>query len=976
MAVQLAEHLVGRDPELDTLDRGLAEIADGRAAAVEVTGEPGIGKTRLLAELMARADAKGFLVLSGSASELERDLPFGVFADALDEFVVSIDPRRLEALDDRGRAELAQVFPSLAAYAGDRAPALQDERYRIHRAVRDLLERLSAAKPMVLVLDDLHWADSGSIELLGTLLRRPPAAPVLLAMAARPRQVPERFSAVLERAHRAGTLARIEVAALSREQADELLHGTVSGRAVTTIFEASGGNPLYLEQLARSFAQTETVTHSAAAVSLAGVEVPAAVAASLRQELAELTPDARRVLEGAAAAGDPFEPELAAAAAAVEEATAIEALDELLRRDLIRTTDVPRRFSFRHPLVRRAVYEAIPGGWRLTAHERCADALAARGASAATRAHHVEQAGRHGDPEAIAVLREAGDSLALRAPDGAARWYEAALRLLPETAPVEERIDLLSAVASARAATGRFDDSRAALLEALRLAPADDETLRVRLAVSSAGVEQLLGHHAEARARLERTLDTLADPVSPEAVALMISLALDSFYRPALGGWRPGIEQAIELATNYGDRPLAASALAVAAVLCSYVSEIGDSHAYGTRAAALVDAMPDDELAVHLDGIVQLTAAEAYSERFDESIAHGHRALAVARLTGRGDVVPTLVPSLWTALWMRGRLREGAELLDGAIEGARLSANSQMLVLLIMNRGITAALAGDVDVALALATESWELARDFPGSILDTWTNFALAGANIESGDHARAAEPLLAAGGGEDMEQIPGVWRALTLDWLTRCRLALGHGDEAERSAKAAAVVAESTPLRLGTAWAKRAIAAVALDRGACSSAAEHALSSAAVADEVGAPLEAAFSLGLAGRALAQAGDRSRAADVLERAAGAFDACGAIRYRDDAERELRRLGRHVSRTRRGRSEGVGLESLTERELQVARLVVERKTNPEIAAELFLSLKTVETHMRNIFAKLGVSSRVEVARTMESGAYGGEPVAP
>jgi DNA-binding NarL/FixJ family response regulator len=147
-------------------------------------------------------------------------------------------------------------------------------------------------------------------------------------------------------------------------------------------------------------------------------------------------------------------------------------------------------------------------------------------------------------------------------------------------------------------------------------------------------------------------------------------------------------------------------------------------------------------------------------------------------------------------------------------------------------------------------------------------------------------------------------------------------------------------------------------------------------VAEEVGTPLDGGLARALAGKAFAAAGDRDRAAEELERAAATLDACGSVRHRDEAERELRKLGRHTSRTRRGHSEGSGVESLTERELQVARLVVERRTNPEIAAELFLSLKTVETHMRNIFAKLGVSSRVDVARVVESSAHGGEPVAP
>jgi len=128
-----------------------------------------------------------------------------------------------------------------------------------------------------------------------------------------------------------------------------------------------------------------------------------------------------------------------------------------------------------------------------------------------------------------------------------------------------------------------------------------------------------------------------------------------------------------------------------------------------------------------------------------------------------------------------------------------------------------------------------------------------------------------------------------------------------------------------------------------------------------------------LAGRALAEAGQSDRAVAELQRAAGAFDECGALRYRESAERELGKLGhRPHRRTRAGKTDGTNIDSLTERELQVARLVVDRMTNPEIAAELFLSQKTVESHLRNIFHKIDVSTRVELARAVEragDGAY-------
>jgi DNA-binding NarL/FixJ family response regulator len=224
----------------------------------------------------------------------------------------------------------------------------------------------------------------------------------------------------------------------------------------------------------------------------------------------------------------------------------------------------------------------------------------------------------------------------------------------------------------------------------------------------------------------------------------------------------------------------------------------------------------------------------------------------------------------------------------------------------------------------------------------------------------------LLGRAGGEELTLIPGGWRAYCLELLTRCWLALDRPSDAGRSAGLAEVTAAAVRLPLATAWADRAVATVALHWGETARATERALASAEAAQEVGAPIEAALSRTLAGRAFAQAGQSDRALEELQLAAAAFHACGALRYRQSAERELGKLGhRPHRRTRPGRADGSGVQSLTERELQVARLVVDRKTNREIAAELFLSQKTVETHLRNIFNKMDVTTRVALARAVE-----------
>jgi ATP/maltotriose-dependent transcriptional regulator MalT len=947
--------LVGRAAELAALDEALAGLARGGPGALAVAGEPGIGKTRLLAELAERAGRER-LVLSGSASELERDLPFGSFVDALDEYVRALEPHRLRDLDDESRAEVAHVLPSLPA-AGASGVVLAHERYRIHRAVRRLLTTLATPRPLVLILDDFHWADSGSIELLGMLLRRPPPS-VLLAVGVRPRQMPDRLVAALERAQRVGALRVLALGALTEDDSRQLLAG-VDGRAAGALHRRSGGNPFYLQQLARSLERRHEAPDEAAR-PLEGV--PREVATALVQEIVLLDDQGRRVLEGAAVAGDPFEPELAAAAAGLPELAALEALDELLRRDLVRPTDVPRRFRFRHPLVRQAVYETTPAGWRLGAHERAAALLADGGATAPEIAHHVEQSGRHGDRDAIAVLRQAGEAVAQRTPAGAARWFAAALRLLPANAPADERIGLLTSLSGALAASGQLREAHDALLECLRLAPADLTSPRVRLIAACAGIEQILGRADEARARLEETLAGLGDAASPAAAEVMVDLGVGAFHTLDFERSHAWGHRALAVATALDDAPLTAAAAAIAALSLAFSGAGQAAEHDRERAAALVDAMADDALAVRLDAIAHLATAEGYLDRFEPALAHARRGIAVARASGQDQLFPVLILAVNTALFGLGRFTEAAHLLDGEIEGARLTGIAQPLTWNLLSAAAVRMMTGDLDTALTLSQESVELCRGQEVTVISSLANVIFGLILIERGEPERGVMTLVATGGGESLPGVPGNWRAWCLERLAQGLLALGRRDEAAHAAAAARDVAAQTELPLAVAAARRAHARVLLDRGEPAAAFEAALTSAQACEGIGAVAEAALSRLLAGRALTAAGEPARAAAELELAAAALEACGALRYRDQAERELGRLGR---RRRRTRPDGDGLAALTERERQVARLIVDRRTNAQIAGELYLSTKTVESHVRNLFQKLAVSSRAEVARTVE-----------
>ena len=250
--------------------------------------------------------------------------------------------------------------------------------------------------------------------------------------------------------------------------------------------------------------------------------------AAIAIELAALPPAARALIAGAAVAGDPFDLELAAAAAGLAPDSA--ALDALAAADLVRADRGAgaRAFAFRHPLVRRAVYDATPPAWRLDAHERVAAALSERRADAAARAYHVERSARPGDEAAIAALIEAATA-ANTAPAAAARWYEAALRLLADDSG-ERRAALLAPMARALGRAGRLEESREAFVEALELAPTELAAERLELVTACARIEIELGRHSDARRRL-----LAARSRAPEARARVgFELAAIAFYQGRL----------------------------------------------------------------------------------------------------------------------------------------------------------------------------------------------------------------------------------------------------------------------------------------------------------------------------------------------------------------------------------------------------------------------------------------------------------
>jgi ATP/maltotriose-dependent transcriptional regulator MalT len=250
---------------------------------------------------------------------------------------------------------------------------------------------------------------------------------------------------------------------------------------------------------------------------------------------------------------------------------------------------------------------------------------------------------------------------------------------------------------------------------------------------------------------------------------------------------------------------------------------------------------------------------------------------------------------------------------------------------------------------------------------------FHLAEAFLRSGEPARCRERILRAGGGRELPHNARPYHAYWYGVLTEAALARGDLPEADEWAVRAEHAARDVALEGRRAWALRARAAVLLATGQPTAAADTALCATAAALRADARLEAGRARALAGRCLAAAGQRDDAEDQLLRAEQALSACGARRYADEAAKELRRLGRRVRRAGRRSAGKVGVAALTARELEVAELVARGKRNREIAAELFLSEKTIEANVSKILAKLGVSTRAGVGGTLERSRPGSQP---
>jgi DNA-binding NarL/FixJ family response regulator len=924
-----AAALVGRHREREVIAGALGRLRDGLAQVIAVTGDPGVGKTRLLGELAQLAGERGFVVLTGQASGYRTRVRLGPLTDALHEHLDRLDPL------------------SLANHAGPGEPN------RLYHAVRTLLEGL-APPGLVLLLDDMHRADDDSVDLIARLLRHPPRAPILLVLAYRPRQVAVRLRQAVSGMARSCRFEWLRLPPLSEAEVEALLgtRGTPSWRRA--LYQLSGGNPFYLNGLAG---------HSHEALPGAG-ELPATVRAALLAELEELSPTAYAVGQAAAVVGEPFGIELAADVSGLPGVRVAAAIDEMVHHDLVRPVEGGGGFTFRHALVRQAAYESAKPAWRLAAHERAAVALERRGAPIIAVARHIEPAARAGDLGAVSLLAEAARVARPVAPATAAQWLRCALRLLPEDdSEVPYRAELRISLAGALAVAGQLRESRDSFHEYGGVLQNEESKQHAAGVTLCALVERLLCRRAEARALLLREITKPSPSLqdSEDWPAMALELASCELVDGEVESCRRWAAKALGGARRHEARALEASALGLTTAAESFGGAIPAASTHAEEAAGLVDGLIDSELLRRPDAAVWLGWAELLLERPHDALRHLDRASVAARSCGNDLVLPHALVGRAFVLRTMGRLAGAADAAEEAVDLALRIGSDEQLVMALAARCWVATWAGQHDLAMRCGAAATEWRARPASQWVRTLAQRMFAEARLVAGD-PRVGRDLVESAGGPDLTRTDRWSHVDVYELLTRIELAAGRGEAAaEWAARAGlAAVALGLPGRLGVA---RLATAEVLSASDPAAALQLAVAARDAFDATGLTLEAVRARTLVGVASAGCGEVESAVAELRAAQVAFEASGARGWARHAAAERRKLAGRSARAGRS-AQRVGIERLTRRERQVASLVSEGLTNRRIAQRLYVTEKTVEMHLSNIFAKLGASSRVEVARAV------------
>lgn len=725
-----ADRFVGRGEELDLLWQRSTEVAAGARRVVVVGGDPGIGKTHLVAELGRRAHASGSTVLYGRCDE-GLGLPYQPFVEALRHYIEHGPQPVVEAFVSRHGGHLVRLVPQLAQRV-DGLPVAdgsdpETARYLLFEAVVGLLASASADAPVILILDDLHWADRNTLLLLRHVVQAADPMRLLVVGTYRESDVaPDHpLVALLGAIRREAAFDRLALTGLTQEDVAALVD-VLAGRHLEKdesglapwVWTESGGNPFFAYEILRHLVESKAIRRVDGRWTLVAdvnlLRTPESVRNVLRVRVAHLGDEVGRVLTAAAVIGREFDADLVAAVLEVDEDRVLDALEQAIQARLVtEVATLPGRFTFSHALVVHALYDGLTLTRRTRLHRRVAQALESR--CAGNPGERLPELAAHWlathVPTEIArtvdYARRAGDqALQGLAPHEAAGWYERALALVGDPRLAQtERCDLTIAlgVAQRQAGDGRF---RATLLDAAAQARQlgdTDALVRAALANNRGDVSTAGEVDSERVEMLEAALAAIDSADSPSRARLLATVALESNYG---GDWerRQALsDEALAIARRLGDPETLAAVftlrheairlphtleerLANTAEHLEAAARLGDplqrAFAAHWRVRACWEAGDIDEIDRWMVVVDELGDLNRYLKwnasaqwsyrlllhgRMDEAEERTYEAFQVGQAAGERDAPTVLAAQLVNVRWDQGRLAEMEPMLQRAV---------------------------------------------------------------------------------------------------------------------------------------------------------------------------------------------------------------------------------------------------------------------------------------------------------------------
>ena len=933
--MQLAP-LVERELELETVKRLLADAGAGSGGAVVFEGPAGIGKSSLLTAARTAAGAE-LRVLSARGGELEREFPFGIVRQLLEPAIAASDAGEREALLG-GAAALAKPVLSAADLETRAEPS-----YSALHGLYWLAVNLADAQPLLVTVDDAHWADVASLRWLVYLARRLTGVPLALVLAARPAE-PGSVQELLDELLVIPEVAVIQPCGLTEHAismlAQKLLATEPDPSFVSSCRRATGGNPFLLLELFAELHQ-RGIEPSRENADLAGKLSSQGIGRAVRARLKLLPPRCTALARAVAVLGDPAEPAVAAQLAGLDGEEASAAADALADAALFERN---LQLAFVHQLVRSSVYSELSSQERARLHERAAALLKAAGAATNRIAVHLLATQPNSDAEAVSTLRQAARDASQRgAPDAAVTYLQRALTEppTPELEPI-----LVNECGMAALSAGQLELA----IEQLRKASLNlpDRALRAEAANGLGSALFLANRAEEGMTELTTVIDELPESEREQGLRLQATRwaasrnSVDTWRRLQAVGERFGVAtsiprtvgerlhaavasyEAARTGTAARARELALQALAGGRLLEDPGPESGGfwiapvvlvlAHADGDGASLSAEviewakdhgSLPAFSMALQLRAYVSLRCGWLADAEADALSAFEHPGVPGFPPYGRFALVNVLLA--------RGRVGEARDVLEKIPLEPRSGSN--FYIRYLQTRARLRAASQEPEGALDDFRACGRFERDWEirTPALSTW--------------RADAA-PLLASFGQQDEA------RALAREELERCR-------------------AFGAPGPVGAS-----LLALGLVEGG-SSGIELLEQAVAELKPTTRKLEYAVALLELGAAIRRAGRRSDAREPLRDALELARGCGADAVAVRAHDELVAAG---ARPRRDPTES--RTNLTASELRVARMAADGMTNREIAQALFLTENTIETHLRSAFRKLEIHSRSQLARAL------------